>query len=431
MAALLTFEMIDQAKTVEYIDECRHLALPSGKVGVEILPPDINVSDADFKVVENDIRFGLAAIKGVGDKAVESIMASRWEKMDEGDVKPALRVKPYKSIFDFCERVDLRVVNKSVIESLIKCGAFDSIHPIRAASMAAVETATRMAQQSQEAKRAGQESLFGGAAAGGTAIQSEPKVPTIPEWPKGERMTLEKSVLGFYVTNHPLRDVETLFQSYITIDTQSIRTAQDKSPGMMGGLVSKIRMMTTKTGPNAGSRWAILTIEDLVGSLEVVLYSNEYQRFAEMIKPDQVLFFEGMVDKMREEPSFKAKEVYTLDSVQKKKTREILVQTNSMKLDDATVISIQKILTEHKGSTPVKLELCDLTVQPPVRVHMQLGGGLNTQSVGTTGRGGVQALKDLFGEGQVLPMGPNRKARRTVAPEAVVIAPSDEMVEVG
>lgn len=232
-------------------------------------------------------------------------------------------------------------------------------------------------------------------------------------------MTLEKSVLGFYVTNHPLRNVEALFQSYITIDTQSIRTAADKTNGMMGGLVSKIRPMLTKTGPNAGSKWVILTIEDLVGSLEVVLYSNEYQRFAELIKADNVLFFEGMVDKMREEPSFKAKEVFTLESVQKKKTREILVQTSSMKLDEATMAAIQKVMGQHKGATPVKLELSDLTVVPAVRVQMQLGGGLNIQN------GGVQALKDLFGEGEVMPMGANRRVRRVAAVEALV-GPSDE-----
>jgi DNA polymerase-3 subunit alpha len=427
MAALLTFEMIDQAKTVEYIDECGKLTLPgSGKKGIAILPPDINVSDADFKVVSGDIRFGLAAIKGVGEKAVVSIMAARKGETPNQDMQATTdALKPYKSIFDFCERVDLRVVNKSVIESLIKCGAFDSLHPVRAATIAAVETATRMAQQAQEAKRAGQDSLFGGPSSSSAALaQSEPKVPTIPEWPKSERMTLEKSVLGFYVTNHPLRDVETLFESYITLTTQSIRAASDGQQGIMGGLVSKIRPMTTKQGPNAGSRWAILTIEDLVGTLEVVLYANEFQQFADIIKPDSVLFFEGTVDKKREEPSFKAKEVYTLAGVQKKKTREILVQTSSMKLDEATLGAIQKILAEHKGSTPVKLELSDLTVKPAVRVQVQLGSGLNIQNLG------VQALKNLFGETQVLSMGPNRKARRQTAPvEVAMIAPSDETFE--
>jgi len=433
MAALLTFEMIDQAKTVEYIDECRHLTLPnSGKTGIDILPPDINQSDADFAVVEENIRFGLAAIKGVGDKAVHSIMEARKEAGGDGEDAPKRKPqsRPYKSIFDFCERVDLRVVNKSVIESLIKCGAFDSIHPIRAATTAAVENAMRMAQASQEAKRAGQESLFGGPSTGAGAIaQAEPKVPAIPEWPKSERMTLEKSVLGFYVTNHPLRDIEALFQSYITLDTQTIRNAQDKSNGLMGGLVSKVRMMTTKSGPNAGSRWAILGVEDLVGTIEIVLYSNEYQRFAELVKPDTVLFFEGMVDKTREEPSFKAKEVYTLENVQKRKTREILIQSSSMKLDEATLESLKKIMTEHKGGTPVKIEVTDLAIQPAVRVQMQLGGGLNIQN------GGVQALRNLFGESQVLAMGPNRKVKR-VAPavhEEPMIMPSDdpELVEVG
>jgi DNA polymerase-3 subunit alpha len=427
MAALLTFEMIDQAKTVEYIDECRHLTNPtSGKVGIDILPPDLNVSDADFTVVDEDIRFGLAAIKGVGDKALESIMAARWETDPETGKKLA---KPYRSLFDFCERVDLRLVNKGVIESLIKCGAFDALHPVRAAAMAAVETAARMAQAAQEAKRDGQESLFGAPSAGGASalMAVEPKVPAIPEWPKGEKMALEKSVLGFYVTNHPLRDVEQLFQSYITLDTQTIRLAADRSPGIMGGLISKIRMMTTKTGPNAGSRWAILLIEDLVGSMEVVLYSNEYQRFAEWIKPDALLFFEGTVDKTREEPSFKAREIYTLDSVQKKKTREILVRTSSVKLDDGTMTILAKLLADNKGGTPVKLELSDLALTQPVRVQVQLGTGINLQG------NGVQALKALFGENEVLALGPNRKVKRAVPAtiETPLIAPSDELVEVG
>jgi DNA polymerase-3 subunit alpha len=298
---------------------------------------------------------------------------------------------------------------------------------VRAAAHAAVETASRMAQAAQEAKKAGQESLFGAPAAGGAAaFITEPKVPAIAEWPKAEKMMNEKSVLGFYVTNHPLRDIEALFQTYITLDTQTIRNASDKSSGIMGGLVSKIRMMTTKSGPNAGSRWAILGIEDLVGSMEVVLYSNEYQKAQEFIKADAVLFFEGQVDKTREEPSFKAREVYTLDAVQKKKTREVLVQTNSMKLDEATLEALARILKEHKGATPVKLELCDLAVTPAVRVQVQAGGGLNIQA------GGVAALKSLFGEENVQPLGPNRRLKRAPAPptDVPLIAPSDELLEV-
>ncbi|MCL2641521.1 MAG: DNA polymerase III subunit alpha, partial [Phycisphaerales bacterium] len=420
MAALLTFEMINQSKTVEYIDECRYLTVlgkeGGAKTGIDILPPDLNESDADFRVVNGNIRFGLAAVKGVGQKAVESIMLNR--KTGGG--------RPYKSIYDFCERVDLRVVNKGVIEALIKCGAFDAIHPVRAASMAAAEAAARMGQQSQEAKLAGQESLFGGFGGGAATVeQVEPKLPSVPEWPQSEKMAAEKAVLGFYVSSHPLRDVEQTFQSYITLDTQTIRNASDKSQGFMGGLISKIRPMTTKSGPNAGSRWVILLIEDLVGQIEVVLYSNEYQKFQELIKADALLFFEGSVDKMREEPSFKAREVFTLDSVQKKKTREVLIQTSSMKLDDATLDAVKKTLDTHKGGTPVKIELADLTVTPPVRVQLQLGTNLNIQN------GGVAALQKIFGDPQVIQLGPNRRMKREpiAMPEEPRYDPSDEFYE--
>jgi len=422
MAALLTFEMVDQAKVVEYIDECRYLTLPDGKVGIAILPPDINGSDADFTVAGQTIRFGLAAVKGVGEKAVEAIIAAR-QKKDPAVATATLQ--PFKSIYDFCERVDLRVVNKSVIEALIKCGAFDALHPVRAATMAAVENATRMGQQTQEAARSGQNSLFGAPASGGAALpQAEMKVPAIPEWPKGERMALEKSVLGFYVTNHPLRDVEQVFQSYVTLDTQSIRTAQDKQEGLMGGLISKIRMMVTKSGPNAGSKWAILLIEDLVGSIEVVLYSNEYQKYAELIKPDAVILMRGRVDRMREEPSFKATEMFTLEAAQKKLTREVLIQASSIKLDETTLVRLAELLKTHKGSTPVKLELCDLALATPVRVQVQLGSGINIQN------GGLPALGELFGAAQVLTIGPNRRVKRP--PPVEEAAPAEaEMMEVG
>ena len=423
MAALLTFEMIDQAKTVEYIEECRHLTVPiSGRTGMAILPPDINESDADFTVVGEDIRFGLAAIKGVGEKAVHSIMESRKGKGESGEGKA---VTAYKSIYDMCERVDLRVVNKSVIEALIKCGAFDALHPVRAAVMASVENAVRIAQQAQEAKRAGQESLFGGGSSGGGAAavaQGEMKVPALPEWPKSERMALEKSVLGFYVSNHPLRDVESIFSSYVTLDTQTIHNVADKTGGLFGGLVSKIRPMTTKAGQNAGKRWAILAIEDLVGSLEVVLYSNEFEKYGELLKPDTVLIFEGFVDKTREEPCFKAMEVYTLEQAQKIKTREILVQTSSVKLDEACLAKVDEILKAHKGRTPVKFELSDLAVSPPVRVQVQVGTGINISN------GGVKALAEVFGESAVMALGPNRRARRAAARvEAPLVSPAEEL----
>jgi len=417
MAALLTFEMIDQTKVVEYIDDSRKLPLPSGKVGIDILPPDINQSDADFTVVDETIRFGIAAVKGVGEKAVQAIVAARQKVDEDGKVI----ITPFKSIYDFCERVDLRLVNKSVIESSIKCGAFDEIHPVRAASMAAVENAVRMGQQAQESKRNGQDNLFGGG--GAAAPVMEMKVPAIPEWPKGERMALEKSVLGFYVTNHPLRDVESVFSSYVTLDTQAMRAATDKQEGLMGGLVSKVRMMMTKTGPNAGSKWCILLIEDLVGTMEVVLYSNEYTKYAEVIKPDTVLLMRGRVDKSREEPSFKATEVMTLEQATKKLTREVVIQSSSVKLDDGVLTRLKQLLTEHKGGVPVKIELSDLAITPPVRVQVQVGGGINVQN------GGLPALRELFGEGAVLPVGPNRRARRVVAAVAETREDPVEMEE--
>jgi DNA polymerase-3 subunit alpha len=222
-------------------------------------------------------------------------------------------------------------------------------------------------------------------------------------------MAFEKAVLGFYVTNHPLRDVEAMFQTYVTLDTQSIRTAQDRSTGTLGGLITKVRMMVTKTGPRQGSKWAILLIEDLVGSIEVVLYSEQYERFADKIKADTVVIMQGTVDKSREEPSFKAQEVWPLEAAQKKLTREVLVQTSSVQMDEAMIGELQKLLASHKGSTPVKLELSDMAIEPPVRVQLHVGS-VNVQN------GALPALGALFGESHILALGPNRRIKRKPKP---------------
>ena len=414
MAALLTFEMVDRTRSSSTSTNAGIFRSPAPPRSASIFSrPDINQSDADFTVVDESNPRPPSPRRHPLRPRGHQRRRRKSRPIHHRGRKPMSRApadQPYKSLFDFCERVDLRVVNKSVMESLIKCGAFDALHPIRAAAFAAVETASRMAQQAQEAKRAGQESLFGTLATGPTVGILAPSNPNSPPSPNGPRAKKWPTKNPSSASTSPTTPSATSKPSSRATSPSTPRpssTPPTKAPGTMGGLVSKIRLMTTKSGPNAGSRWAILLIEDLVGSMEVVLYSNEYTKFQEMIKPDAVLFFEGNVDKTREEPSFKAKEVYTLDAVQKKKTREILIQTNSVKLDDATLDALQKILKENKGSTPVKLELSDLTPQPHPSASNSNSArrqvDLNIQN------GAVPALQALFGEHQVQPLGPNRK----------------------
>ena len=205
MAALLTFDMGQTEKVHEYIDECRRME-------IEVLPPDVNASDNDFTPDYRDssrkvIRFGLGAIKGVGAKAVESIMESRASG------------EAFSSIYDFCERVDLKVVNRAVVEALICCGAFDSTGAMRKALMNVAEDAIRAGQRIQEDRKSGQFSLFGNTDNSGDSSSPSNSKISGEEWSEAEMLAREKAVLGLYVTRHPLTNCADLIESCATAAT--------------------------------------------------------------------------------------------------------------------------------------------------------------------------------------------------------------------
>ncbi len=364
MAAQLTFEMTDQSKLTENIDECRFLTRPDGKVGIAVLPPDINSSVADFGVVDGTIRFGLAAVKGVGAKAVESIVAARGD----GKGQP---LRPFTSIYDFCERVDLRLVNKSVLEALVKCGAFDTLHNNRAAITAALESAMQSGAAAQEARRSGQESLFGG----GDSPAPTPvslQLPTVPEWSQGQKMAFEKAVLGFYVSSHPLRDLEELLAGYTTFNSRTIQNAEDRRGGIIGGLIAKIDTRIARSGRSAGQKWATVTLEDLSGSIKVLVFSGEYQKYVSLLVPEAVVFFRGRVDRSREEPNFQCSEAFTVKDVVEKLTRDATIRLPAMAIEPGLLSELDAFITQRKGNIPVRLEILDQSREPPAKVCIAL-----------------------------------------------------------
>jgi DNA polymerase-3 subunit alpha len=380
MAALLTYEMIDQAKTTEYIEDCRFLVRPDGRTGIPILPPDINQSVADFGVVDGTIRFGLAGVKGVGQKAVESIMAARGDRS-------AGTHKAFTSVFDFCERVDLRTVNKSVIESLIKCGAFDALHQNRAAATAAIEAAMQSGSSAQNARRAGQESLFGGGASTAMAAAAgEYKLPTVPEWPQGQKMAHEKSVLGFYVTSHPLRDYETMLHDFTTVNTQSIKTASDGKEGILGGLISKVESRIVRSGPSAGQKWATLILEDLSSNVKVTMFAGEFQKYGDLIKPDSVIFFRGKVDRTREEPGFRVYEAFTPEQAVQKLAREVLICVQAEAVDADSIERLSEVIKQNPGRLPAKIQIAVPESDMPLKATLNLCKAVS---------GSAEALKHL------------------------------------
>ena len=273
MAALLTSETSDTDKIVKYIEECRTM-------GIEVLPPDVNESSSDFTVVGDKIRFGLVAVKNVGETAIQSILAART---GEGR---------FRDLFDFCERVDLRLVNKRVVEALIKCGAFDSLGARRAQLMAVLDKAMEAAASTQRDRARGQVSLLDVLSPTGTARRPSPAMPDLPEWDRLQLLATEKETLGFYITGHPLAEHRGLLAKYATTPAEELSNLQDKATVRVGAIVTAVKEISTKSG----DRMAFVTLEDLTGSVEAVVFPDVYRSSMLHLAKDSAVLVKGQVD---------------------------------------------------------------------------------------------------------------------------------------
>ena len=313
MAAVLTYESVNTDKVVEYIDECRRTRYPdpNKERGIEIRPPDINLSHVAFTVVYEDdeprdanhghIRFGLSAVKGVGEKAVLTIIEQR--KKDG----------PFTSMYNFCERVPQTLVNKAVIEALIKCGAFDSVHGIdhRAAMVAAIDQAMNRGAQEAEL-RSSDDFLFGAVASDSKANDEkddEPSLPNVRPWTQPEALEQEKKVLGFYVSSHPLDEHRQTIDKFTNIDIGDIEHVAADVEVVIGGMLTRVRQTFVKNGRSAGQKMAMITIEDRTGSIEGVVFSDAYAIAAPLLETDGLVMLKGKVDRRRESPNIIVNEV--------------------------------------------------------------------------------------------------------------------------
>jgi DNA polymerase-3 subunit alpha len=273
MAALLTSEMADTDKIVKYIEECRTM-------GIEVLPPDVNESSNDFAVVGEKIRFGLVAVKNVGEAAIQSILSARRDK------------GRFRDPFDFCERADLRLVNKRVIESLIKCGAFDSLGARRAQLMAVVDKAMEAASAAQRDRAHGQVSLLDMLSSAGVVRRDPQALPDLPEWERPQLLAGEKETLGFYITGHPLAEYRGLIAKHTSMTTEDLPSLPDKSMVKLGAIVTAIKEISTKNG----DRMAFVTLEDMQGSVETVVFPDLYRSSMLHLGKDSVVLVRGQVD---------------------------------------------------------------------------------------------------------------------------------------
>jgi DNA polymerase III subunit alpha len=337
MAALLTSERANTDRMVAYIGECK-----TG-MGIRVLPPDANESDIFFTVVGDDIRFGLAAIKNVGEGAVEAILRAR----KEGGA--------FKSLFDFCERIDLRAVNRRVIESFIKSGSFDSFDGRRASLVGAIDAAMEMAQKQQRDKLQGQASLFGMMAPVETHEAPAQRVAWVPEWSEGERLAFEKESLGFFITGHPLERYQAELAQWVNATTGQLAnfTEKDKE-AMVGGIVTALRLLKTKKG----DRMATFVLEDMEGGTEVLVFPETYKKVAGSLAEDQIVLVKGRAEVLDEGKSrLLATDVLPLEQAKMADARFVTIRVPLSGWDRDKGERLRDILGSHRGDCPVTLEM--------------------------------------------------------------------------
>jgi len=337
-AALLSSEENNTDKIVRLINECR-------VKGLEVLPPDINTSDVNFTVAGSDIRFGLAAIKGVGHAAIDSIIEVR----NEG---------PFTDLFDLCQRVDLRKVNRKVMEALIKSGALDSIGPGRSRMIAVLDEALEWGAKVQRDRASGQTSLFEGFE---TEQQVEIQWPDVPEWRDSIRLNYEKEALGFYISGHPLAKFDHELAALTNTDSQRIQDQKENNKVQAGGVVADIKTINTKKG----DRMAFVEIEDLAGRMEIIVFPEVYQANLEILEKETPVLVIGEVSTDEKGAgSVKkviAREIVPLDKAMDRKISEVRLtlaaSDQDSQNDEETLLKLKDILKRYPGDTSVMFNL--------------------------------------------------------------------------
>ncbi|NLJ77272.1 MAG: DNA polymerase III subunit alpha, partial [Peptococcaceae bacterium] len=361
MAALLTSVKDNTDKVSAYIEECRRL-------GIEVLPPDVNESRESFTVAGSKIRFGLAAVKNVGSGAVESIIQSREKDGIFNDYT------------DFCRRLDTRSVNRRVLESLIKCGAFDSLGYRRAQLMAAVDSGLSLAQQSQRERENGQLSLLDFLDDSSDSASIE--LPDLKEYPVDQMLALEKETLGLYISGHPLEQYRSVLNRLSTITAMEAPELPDNGEVVLGGLIMDLK----KTSTRKGDPMAILTVEDLTGSIEVVVYPHLYARCRPVLRIDEVVMIRGKVRENGDETKIIGAEISTLDS---HLAGELHLKMDNV--DAAMLDQLQLIMRSFKGNAPVFLHFEN--EKKVIRTGEEFYVDLSVPM--------IERLEELFGRGRV------------------------------
>jgi DNA polymerase III subunit alpha len=352
MAALLTIEAANTDKLAMYLGECRELGIP-------ILPPDVNCSELPFTVAKEGVRFGLCAVKNVGEGAVQSIIGVR---RDRGRID---------SLHALCEHVDLRLVNKRVLESLIKAGALDSlaceqdrsVRERRSCLFVAVDKAIEYGGRLQRDRDKGQSQLFGGFDEGAPELV---RVPDAPSWSEGQQLAYEKEALGLYMSGHPLERFADELRVFGAKRIGELTTSE--ADICVGGIVSGLRALKTKKG----DRMAVFMLDDIAGSLEVVVFPETFARHASLIEADAMLLVRGKLEKDEESARVVATELLPIAALKERTTREVVIHLSGPSAGRTTFEALAALLTRHRGDRRVFLELDVKSEHKPIRVRSEV-----------------------------------------------------------
>lgn len=334
MAALMSLEMGDSDKTLKNLNECREQK-------IRVLSPDVNQSGAGFTVHGSNIRYGIEAVKGIGEKAVQNIIKTRQES------------GPFVDLEDFAARVESQSINRRVVESLIKCGAFDFTELTRREMMERLDDVLRTAQVLQRDKDSNQIGLF--APANGK-IEIPRRSTNRPEWPVNQRLAYEREALGFYISGHPLEKYRKELKRIGIRNTQELKELSASRQVKVAGVISTLRLKNTKKG----DRYATFSLEDWQGSIETIVWPDVYREVANVLVADDPVVIEGNLDVGDERRTLIANRIESLLEIRDRSARLGLIELKSSDCEQQQIKSLVQIFEKHPGGCPVKVNVEDL-----------------------------------------------------------------------
>jgi DNA polymerase-3 subunit alpha len=332
MASLLSAQPDNTDDVVKYINDCR-------ANGIRILPPDVNRSEKDFSIEDGNIRFGLGAIKGLGEKAIESLIEARTG------------LGGFRTLKDFLEHVDMLTVNKGVLEALIKAGAFDSVHNNRAQLFGSVDLLIDTARRLQEDRLSGQGNLFDQGAektVPGAGILTD--LPDIRPWHDNEKLTGEKEVLGLYISGHPLAKYEHEITTFACTPISELGARRNGGDYSIVGIVANLKVRMSKNG----RRFAVGVVEDMEGSLEAIFFPDTFAKYEAMLTAETPLMVKGTVEFEEETPKkIIVNEIKSLREVRRETISSIHIKLDTVGIDEGLLDSLRSVISRNRGKCPV------------------------------------------------------------------------------